>query len=46
MFKLIARLNKVLLPSYTKQHLDLAKATAFQKTIMAWKYYVTIKSLD
>jgi hypothetical protein len=46
MFKILVKLNKWLLPNYTKQGLDLAKATKFQKAIIAWKYYVTIHALD
>ncbi|MFY0481483.1 MAG: SsrA-binding protein [Flavobacterium sp.] len=46
MFKILAKLNKWLLPNYTKQGLDLAKATKFQMAIIGWKYYVTKKALD
>jgi len=46
MFKFLAKLNKWLLPNYTKKGLDLAKATKFQKAIIAWKYYVTTRALD
>ena len=46
MFKLLAKLNKLLLPNYTKQDLDLAKATKWQKAIIGWKYFVTTKALD
>ncbi|MBA9074060.1 hypothetical protein GGR22_002227 [Flavobacterium gossypii] len=46
MFKLLAKLNKWLLPNYTKKGLDLAKATKWQKAIIAWKYYVTTHALD
>jgi hypothetical protein len=46
MFKIIAKINKVLLPSYSKQRLDLAKATKLQKAIIAWRYIVTCKALD
>lgn len=46
MFKILAKLNKRLLPNYTKQGLDLAKATKFQMAIIGWKYYVTKKALD
>lgn len=45
MFKILAKLNKWLLPSYTKQGLDLAKATKLQMAIIGWKYYVTKKAL-
>lgn len=46
MFKFLAKLNKWLLPNYTKDQLDLAKATKLQKVIIAWKYYVTTRALD
>jgi hypothetical protein len=46
MFKLLARLNKWLLPSFTKQRLDLAKATNWQKALIAWRYFVTTRALD
>ncbi|MFP9114354.1 SsrA-binding protein [Flavobacterium sp. RHBU_3] len=46
MYKLLAKLNKWLLPNYTKQRLDLARATKLQKAIIAWKYWVTIHALE
>lgn len=46
MYKLVARLNKILLPSYTKKRLDLAKATSLQKAIIGWRYFITTKALD
>lgn len=46
MFKLLAKINKAILPNYTKEHLDLAKATKLQKAIIAYKYWVTINSLN
>ena len=45
MFKFLAKLNKWLLPNYTKQQLDLSKATKLQKAVIAWKYYVTTRAL-
>ena len=45
MFKLLAKINKAILPNYTKERLDLAKATNFQKAIIAWKYFVTTRAL-
>ena len=45
MFKILAKINKAILPSYSKQRLDLAKATKLQKAIIAWRYYVTINAL-
>ncbi|WP_026718559.1 hypothetical protein [Flavobacterium antarcticum] len=45
MFKILAKINKVLLPNYTKEQLDLGKATKLQKAIIAWKYFVTTRAL-
>lgn len=45
-FKALAKLNKKVLPSYSKKRLDLAKATTFQKAIIGWKLWVTKRSLD
>ncbi|MGL2966175.1 SsrA-binding protein [Flavobacterium sp. XGLA_31] len=46
MFKLLAKLNHLILPSFTKQQLDLAKAKKWQMAIIAWRYYVTCRALD
>ena len=46
MFKYIAQLNKIILPSFTKQGLDLAKAKKWQMAIIGWRYYVTTRALD
>jgi len=46
MFKLLAKINKAILPNYTKEQLDLAKATKFQKAIIAWKYFITTRALE
>jgi len=45
-FKFLAKLNKLVLPSYTKRRLDLAKASKFQLAIIGWKSYVTLNALD
>jgi hypothetical protein len=45
-FKFLARLNKVVLPSYTKKQLDLSKASKFQLALIGWRYFVTTKALD
>lgn len=44
-FKFLARLNKKVLPSYSKRQLDLAKATTVQKAIIGWKLWVTKRAL-
>ncbi len=46
MYKLLAQLNKILLPSYTKKRLDLTKASKIQKAIISWRYFITTKALD
>ncbi len=45
-FKFLAKLNKAVLPSYTKQRLDLSKASKLQMAIFGWKLYVTKNALD
>jgi hypothetical protein len=45
MYKLLAKINKIVLPSFTKQRLDLAKANKWQMAIIGWKYFVTKKAL-
>jgi len=44
-FKILAKLNKAILPSYTKRRLDLAKATKVQLAIIGWRTFVTKKAL-
>lgn len=45
-FRILAKLNKVLLPSYTKRQLDIAKASKLQLAIIGWRAYVTLNALD
>jgi hypothetical protein len=45
-FKLLAKINKTVLPSFTKQRLDLSKATKLQMAIFGWRLYVTKRALD
>ncbi len=44
-FRAMAKLNKWLLPSYSKKRLDLAKASKLQLAIIAWRYYITTNAL-
>jgi hypothetical protein len=46
MFQILAQLNKLLLPSFTKQGLDLAKAKKWQKALIGYRYYITVRALD
>lgn len=45
-FKLLAKLNKAILPSYSKRQLDLSKATKFQMIIIGWRVFVTKNALE
>jgi len=45
-FKLLAVLNKRLLPSLTKRRVDLAKANKLQMALFGWRLYVTMRALD
>lgn len=45
MFKVLAKINRLLLPSFTKQRLDLAKAKKWQMALIAYRYYVTTRAL-
>ena len=46
MFKILAQINKLILPSFTKKRLDLAKANKWQMAIIGYRYYVTIRALE
>ena len=46
MYKIIAKMNKIILPSFTKQRLDLAKANKWQIAIIGFRYFITIRALD
>lgn len=45
-FKFLAKVNKLVLPSYSKKQLDLAKATKLQMAIIGWRWFVTKNALD
>ncbi|MBZ0327238.1 MAG: SsrA-binding protein [Altibacter sp.] len=45
-FKLLAKWNKALLPSFTKKGLDLSKASKFQLLLFGYRLWVTKNSLD
>jgi hypothetical protein len=45
-FKILAKINKAILPSYTKRRLDLSKATKLQLAVFGWRLYVTKRALD
>ena len=45
-FKLLAKVNKKILPSFTKRKVDLARASKLQLAIFAYKLWVVKNALD
>jgi len=45
-FKFLAKLNKIVLPSFSKKRLDLTKASKMQLALVGWRYFITTKALD
>jgi len=45
-FKTLAKFNKAVLPSLTKQGVDLAKASKWQLALFGYRLWVTKKALD
>ena len=45
-YKSLAKINKVILPSFTKQRLDLAKAKKWQMALFGYRLWVTKRALD
>tara|TARA_R110000868_G_scaffold14075_6_gene65740 strand:+ start:2746 stop:2898 length:153 start_codon:yes stop_codon:yes gene_type:complete len=46
MFQILAKINKALLPSFSKKRLDLSKASKFQMALIGWRYFVTTNAID
>lgn len=45
MYKFLAQINKILLPSFTKQGLDISKAKKWQMSIIGYRAFVTKRAL-
>tara|TARA_R110001583_G_scaffold145096_1_gene297130 strand:- start:80418 stop:80567 length:150 start_codon:yes stop_codon:yes gene_type:complete len=45
LFKIGAKINKVLLPSFSKKRLNMAKAKKWELAIIGWRYFITKNSL-
>ena len=43
-YKVLVRINKLILPRYSKR--DLNKLSKFDKAIVAYRYWITLHSLD
>lgn len=46
MYKILAKINKLILPSFTKKGLDVSKAKKWQLALIGYRYYVTARALD
>ncbi|WP_428225668.1 SsrA-binding protein [Flavobacterium sp.] len=46
MYTVLAKINKIILPSFTKQQLDPASAKKWQLAILAYRYYITCRALS
>jgi hypothetical protein len=44
LFKLLAKINKALMPSFGKK--DLTKLSKVEKAMVAYRYWVTTNALD
>ena len=44
--KILAKINKIILPSYTKRRLKLSKASKFQLGIIYWQLLTIYMSTD
>jgi len=42
-FRLLALINRIILPKYSKR--DLTRLSKIDKAIVAWRYWVTTRSL-
>lgn len=45
MYSLLAKINRMILPSFGKKQLDLSKAKKWQLLIIGWRTFITKKAL-
>ncbi|WP_298325235.1 SsrA-binding protein [uncultured Dokdonia sp.] len=46
LYKFLAKVNKAVLPSYSKRGLDLTQASKIQLAIFGYRIWVTKRALD
>ncbi len=46
LFKILAKINKLILPSLSKRRVNVYKLNKRQKLLLAYRYWVTKNSLD
>ncbi len=45
-FKILAKVNKLVFPSYSKRRLSITEASKLQLAIIGWRYYVTKRAVN
>jgi len=45
-FVIIAKINKWILPSFTKKRLDISKATKIELAIIGWRAFITKNAIN
>ncbi len=45
MFKILAHINKIVLPSFSKKQLDVSKAKKWQLLLLGYRYFITSRAL-
>ena len=45
MYILLAKLNKLILPSFSKKQIDLSKGKKWQMALIGYRYFVTSRAL-
>ncbi|MBC7643420.1 MAG: SsrA-binding protein [Flavobacterium sp.] len=46
MYKILAKINKLILPSFTKQKLDISNAKKWQLAIIGYRAKITMLALE
>ena len=44
-FRFLAKINKLIFPSFSKKRLNLKKANKVQMLVLAYRYYITKNAL-
>ncbi|PCH77106.1 MAG: SsrA-binding protein [Flavobacteriaceae bacterium] len=44
-FKTLAKINKIIFPSFTRKQLDMSQAKKWQLAIIGYRYFITKNSL-
>lgn len=46
LYRVLARINKWILPSYTKKGLDISRASKLQLAMIGWRAWVTLRAIN